>query len=310
MRPKTILVFGRGQLGTFYQNYFAEKKIKVSSPKSDICDQKQVNHAIQELKPDLVINVAAKTNIDWCELNQLETFSINTLGADNIAKSCQEQGIYLVHLSSGCVQESKSAHEIHTEEDQVHPLCFYSWTKVWAEELLLDRMKFYGLKTLILRPRQLLSSIVSPRNAITKMLTYTKFIDTANSCTIVEDLMEITHQLIKKDATGVINVVNSGVITPFQIAQMIKEIIKPDMRVTKISKEELNQMTLAKRIDCVLSTQKLSSLGLHLAEITPRLRQILTIFKENLKKEEAKSALKKTAMETETKLRLKKKILI
>lgn len=304
MQPRSILIFGHGQLGAFYRDYFSARGVTVVAPDVDIRDAAGVRMMVHNAKPDVVINVAAKTNIDWCEQNKLMAFDINTLGAANIGAACAEQGVYLVHLSSGCVQESKTRDEVWCEEDPVAPLCFYSWTKVWAENLLNDLARRHGLKALILRPRQLLSAMVSPRNAVTKLLTYRTFIDTANSCTIVEDLMRVTEALIAQDATGTYNVVNPGIITPYEIALLLREVIKPDMVIEKISKDVLNAMTLAKRVDCVLSGEKLAGLGIMLKDIHERLREILYQFKERLQTDEGRAALARTSEETSRKLSL------
>ena len=306
MEPKRILIFGRGQLGTFYREHCEAQGLAVSAPSGDIRDESFVSEAIRSFGPDLVINAAAKTNIDWCEQNRAETFAINVLGADAIAKACVEAGKYLLHISSGCVQESLSADQVRSEDDPPHPLCYYSWTKVWAENLLTERAARGGLKTLILRPRQLLSAMVSPRNALVKMLTYTKFIDTANSCTVVEDLMEATDALVRKEAVGVYNVVNPGVTSPYRIAEALKAGIRPEMSFTRISKEELNAMTLAKRIDAVLSTAKLEKEGIRLRPIEERLLDIIGLLKKNLADASSAEALKKTEEETKAKLALVK----
>ncbi len=304
MTPSKVLIFGRGQLGTFYREFFAAKGCVVESPTGDIRDESFVSGAVSSAQPDLIVNAAAKTNIDWCEMNKNEAFQINVLGADVIAKVAEERGVYLLHVSSGCVQESKTADVIHTEEDPPHPLCYYSWTKVWAENLLGERMLRGNLKTLMLRPRQLLSGMVSPRNALVKMLTYSKFIDTPNSCTIVEDLMDVTWTLLSKDATGLYNVANPGVTTPYRIAELLKAHLKPEMQFSKISKEELNRMTLAQRVDCVLSIAKLEREGVTMRPIEDRLIDILGALKHNLESVDADAALRKTEEETREKLAL------
>ncbi|MEK7644184.1 MAG: sugar nucleotide-binding protein, partial [Patescibacteria group bacterium] len=250
MHPKKILITGNGQLGTYYREYFQKKGIEVlnTDSKTDVRDEKSVRAIVELFSPDLVIHTAAKTNIDWCEQNKTECFEINTLGADIVGKICQEKSIYLVHLSSGCVLESQSAEDAQTEAVVPSPLCFYSWTKVWAEEMLMHRSRRSNLKVLVLRPRQLLSAKVDPRNALTKMLTYNKFVDTPNSCTVVEDLLEVTNEMVEKNLVGVYNVCNPGVTTPWEIATFLKEIVKPEMEFVKISKQELNEMTLAERV--------------------------------------------------------------
>ena len=291
-------------MGTFYKDFYGSKGAVTSSPVGDIRDDGFVASAVRSVSPDLIINCAAKTNIDWCEMNKTDAFEVNTLGADVVAKVAEENGVYLLHISSGCVQESLTEEEVRSETDPPHPLCYYSWTKVWAENLLNERALRGSLKTLILRPRQLLSSMVSPRNALVKMLTYNKFIDTPNSCTIVEDLMEVTAKLLEKDAVGTFNVVNPGVTTPLRIAVLLKDHIKPGMEFTHISKEELNKMTLARRIDAVLSTEKLEKEGIKLEPIEKRLVEILKTLKTNLESGDAESALKRTEEETKAKLSL------
>lgn len=310
-----ILIFGKGQLGEEYREYFSAKpEYTVSVAEgADIRDLNSVRQAILSAAPDIIINTAAKTNIDWCEVNRLETLSVNALGADHIGQACQERGIYLVHISSGCIQESKTENEIHGEDDVPNPLCFYSWAKVMADNLLMDRARMRGigfnvgrpLKVLILRPRQLLSAKLSPRNALAKMLTYSKFVDTPNSCTVVPDLIRVTGELIKKGATGIYNVVNPGVTSPYKIAIMLKEAIKPEMSPQMISKDELNKMTLAKRIDSVLCTKKLEAEGIRLPHIDARLREIIGDLKKNLATTEGRAVLVTIEEETKNKLALK-----
>ncbi len=296
------LILGQGQLGHYYKDYFQSKSHEVVMPDLDIRNKKQVTELVQTHKPNVVINVAAMTDIDWCEKNQLQCFDVNTLGADVVAQVCQEQCVRLLHMSSGCVQESKTAEDIWSEEDPVSPLCFYAWTKVWAENLIMNRVQRHGLRAVILRPRQLLSAMVSPRNAITKMLTYKKFVDTPNSCTIVEDLMWVTQELLERGVVGVFNVVNPGVTSPYKIAQMLKQIVKPEMDFVKISKDELNSMTFAKRIDAVLSCGKLNSLGIELQPIDERLGEILGDFKKNLESGGFDGAMEQTEKDTREKL--------
>jgi dTDP-4-dehydrorhamnose reductase len=304
MTPRSILIFGKGQLSGWYQSHFAAKGATVTVADADVRDGDAVRDAIASVKPDLAVNVAGKTNIDWCEQHREETFAVNVLGADNVARACQESDTALVHVSSGCVQESVSADHMHDEESTPNPVCFYAWTKVWGDNLVMDRVTRHGLKGLVLRPRQLLSAQLSPRNAIVKMLTYSKFIDTPNSCTVIEDMMDATSQLLEKDATGIVNLVNPGVTSPYRIALLLKERVKPEMTVTAITKEELNRMTFAKRIDAVLKTDRLASFGVTLRPIEDRLPEICDALAESLRAANADEVMAKTEKETEQKLAL------
>ncbi len=95
-------------------------------------------------------------------------------------------------------------------------------------------------------------------------------------------------------------------MTPYRLALLLKELVKPDLQVTKISKDELNAMTLAKRIDSVLDCSKLAAEGIVLKDAETRLRELLPIFKKNLS--HAQEVLKATQEETEKKLSLAKSV--
>lgn len=300
-----ILILGRGQLAHAYLEHFAgsDSWRAVMAERVDIRDVSLLSSLILKESPDVVINTAAKTNLDWCEQNKLECFDTNTLGADTVGRVCHNLNVRLVHISTGCIHESLTENDTHSEMDPPTPTSFYSWSKYWADEMLLLREK-RGLKLLILRPRQPISAKVSSRNALVKMLTYTKFIDTPNSMTVIEDFVDVTEQLLDRGTTGLFNVANPGIMTPYRLALRLKEKVKPDMNPVKITKDELNAMTYAARIDSVLDCSKLAKEGIVLKDISARLDELLKTFAANLAV--SGEILARTQQETAAKLALKK----
>lgn len=278
-----ILVLGKGQFAEWYSQVLPTKGHAVTIADTvDIRKLADIQNAIAEHKPEVIINTAAKTNLDWCEQNRLECFDTNVLGADTVGQAAQEAGLYLVHISTGCIQASKTPAEAHKEDDPPTPTSFYSWSKYWADQMLLNRMNQHGLRLLILRPRQPVSGKASNRNTLVKMLTFNKFIDTPNSITIIEDFIDVTEKLISQGTTGLYNVANGGVTSPYKIAQLLKEYINPELQINLIEKAELNKMTLAERIDSVLDCSKLASVGITLKTAEERLREILPQLKLDL----------------------------
>lgn len=293
-----FLIFGRGQIGTMYKEYFEEKGYEVNLVSADITKPEEIFKEIEDYTPDVVINCAGKTNLEWVGENRLEAVNVNVLGADNIAKVCEDKEIYFIHLSSGCIFESSSPEDAKTEESIPSPAAFYSWTKVWGENLIMARKK---LKYLILRPRQPVSSEVSPKNMLIKMLTFSKFVGEKggwNSGTILEDMMWITEELINKDTTGIIHVANDGWTTPYKIALLLKKHINPNMKFEEIPHSELDKMTPNKRVATVLDISKLKSLGIQPKNYEERLEEIIIKLKEGLKGREAQEILAKTQATT------------
>jgi dTDP-4-dehydrorhamnose reductase len=286
VKNKKILIFGRGQIGQMYHAYFSQRDYNSYLSTADITKTKQLAASVRRSKPDIVINAAAKTSLEWVEKNKLKAFDVNVLGADSIAKICDEHKLFFLHLSSGCIFESKSAKDVKKEVDTPNPAAFYSWTKVWAENLITSRK---NLKYLILRPRQPVSSEVSEKNMLIKMLTFSKFVGEDggwNSGTVLEDLMWITEKLLKKNARGIYHVANGGYTTPYKIAILLKKYVNPDMKFDKISHKELDSIMPVKRVATVLDISKLKSIGIRPDNYEKRLESIVKILARNIRKKE------------------------
>lgn len=295
-----FFIIGRGQLGSALAKFLQDRGHEIFQPELDARDADALKFEVSKSVADIVVNTAAKTNIDWCEENKLEAFNVNTLGAINSADAAKGANAFFVQISSGCVQESEDGEHPISEDDPPNPACFYSWAKVFADEMLLLRLYKREQELLILRPRQLLSAIPHPRNILAKFLTYNKFIDTDNSYTIIEDLLPVIEGMAEKRLTGLYNAVNDGYLSPYKVALILKQNTKPDMEFEKISREEFDKMVRNKRVDCVLKTDKLRAAGFGLPKIKVRLPGIAQKLKENLKG--ASDIMRKTQEETKSKI--------
>jgi dTDP-4-dehydrorhamnose reductase len=298
-----ILIFGNGQLGNFYNRHFTklnvDNKIAIGV---DITQPEQIISIVTDYQPTVIINTAAKTNLEWDNANKLETFNVNVLGANNIAEVCDQKGIYYIHFSSGCIMASIDENDAKNEDSVPCPISYYSWTKVWAENLIGFK-KSSNFKYLILRPRQPVSAEINYKNMLLKLLTFTKFIDTPNSGTVIEDLMDWTSVVIDKRITGVLNVANKGWTTPYNIGLLLKKHVLPDLSVNKIEKSELNRLTPEKRVDTVLDISKLENIVGPVKNYETRLEEIIIDLANNFKsgdKQTIKEQLEKTVESSKT----------
>jgi len=301
-----VLIFGNGQIGNFYFDYFknnTEHAALITS--TDVTDLNTVSEIIEKENPTVVINTAAKTNLEWIKDHKVETFNINVLGAENVAKICSDKNIYYIYLSSGCIFESRDENDIKTEESTPSPQAFYSWTKVWAEQIIPWQKK-EDFNYIILRPRQPISSKISDKNMLIKLLTFTRFVDTPNTGTVIEDLMGWTEKLMEKRVKGVIHVANERWSTPYKIALLLKKYVLPELEVNTMTKEELDAITPVKRVDTILDVSKLKSIigEENVKDYEKRLEDVVKTLADNFKKED-KDFIKKVMEKTfeHTKLR-------
>ena len=86
----------------------------------NIQDKVQVKNLVNYIKPNLIINLAAITNVDFCETNCNLATEVNTNGVKNIYDSF---GGKIIHLSTDYVFDGRDGP--YSEKDQVNPISIY-----------------------------------------------------------------------------------------------------------------------------------------------------------------------------------------
>lgn len=99
----------------------------------DITDEKQVAEKLAELKPTLILNAAAYTDVDCAEKNQDLANAVNGYGVGYLAKAAKELGAILVHYSTDYVFDGQSESG-YKEDDLPNPLGVYGASKLLGEE--------------------------------------------------------------------------------------------------------------------------------------------------------------------------------
>ena len=97
----------------------------------DILDRKNLQEVIHLCSPDILINLAALTDVDLCEKNQFLAHEINTKGVNNI---CDVFNGKIIQISTDYVFNGEKGP--YSEDDQVEPLSVYGATKLEAEKKL------------------------------------------------------------------------------------------------------------------------------------------------------------------------------
>jgi len=254
MKIKKIIL-GKGKVSSVITD---KESVVLDKKQCNILNINDLNNVINKYKPEIIINCAAKTNLEYCQENKIDCFESNTRGVLNLIEICSLKKIKLVHISSGCLFDGNEF--IANEKTHVSPKVWYTWTKAWADQIIEN----YGYENyLILRPRQLISCKPHPTNMLTKFSKMKKIpaIKEPNSITCLEDFKEIINHLIKIDAVGIYNCANEGVVTPYDIAIGVKEKINPSLVVVKETYENLLKQLPNRRVNTILSITKLKNSG-------------------------------------------------
>lgn len=108
----------------------------------NITDLDQVVSLFKEVKPYAVINCAAHTNVDACEVQQDAAYRINALGPRNLSIAATQVGAKMVHISTDYVFRGDGTVP-YTEFDAPAPKAMYGKTKLAGEEFVKQFAKDY-----------------------------------------------------------------------------------------------------------------------------------------------------------------------
>jgi len=248
-----------------------------------IDDKAAVLKAIDEHKPDAVVNAAGKKgkpNVDWCETHQAETFRSNTIGAIVLAEACQERGVYFLHLGTGCVFYGASPDPRGwTEEDFANPVAVYSRSK-YAADLALTAYP----NVAIARFRMPIDDRPNPSGLIDKLSTYKQVIDVANSATVVSDLVDTCYKIIQKRGTGIFHVVNPGIMRHRDLLALYREYVDPNHVTEWIREEDLVAKGLATKMrsNNIMQSERLKALGIEMRPMDVALRDTMMRYAQNV----------------------------
>ena len=94
---------GRSEIGPIPEKLLNATVIPVDLPELDIANYKMVDDFIRRQRPDVIINCAAYTNVDGCEVNHDAAYKANAIGPRNLAQAATKTGARLVHVSTDYV---------------------------------------------------------------------------------------------------------------------------------------------------------------------------------------------------------------
>jgi len=225
-------------------------------------------------KIDIVINSAAyigKPNVEVCEYNKELTILGNIVWPNTITTWCKMNNIPLGHISSGCIYSGcKSDGESFTEEDVpnltfIQNNCsFYGGTKALSEKIVKEWENSY-----IWRIRLPFDECDNNRNYLTKLINYDKLLIAENSLSNRKELVTACIKTFtKKVPFGIYNVVNDGYITTEKVVEKIKNTIKKDKIFNLITEKEFyNTISSLPRSNCIISNNKLKSVGINMMDV-------------------------------------------
>ena len=187
----------------------------------DLADPDATRRAVREAKPQIVLNAAAYTGVDKAESDCALAMQVNGIAPGLLGEEAKRLGALLVHYSTDYVFNGEKRLP-YTEGDPPDPLSHYGRTKLEGERTILVS----GCRHLILRT----SWVYGPRASNFYQLIARKAA-AGEPMRMVEDqtsvptssnfVAEYTVALLRKGASGLLNLVPSGQATRYTFARKV-----------------------------------------------------------------------------------------
>lgn len=234
---------------------------------------------LNNINPDVIVNLAALTNVDYCERNPNESYLINVKIVENIVSWINQQQckVHLIHISSDQVYDGDGLHS----EDKPSLTNYYAFSK-YAGELAaatnyttILRTNFFGKSKTKLR----VSFTDWLYNALINKEEIQVFDDVYFSPLSMVSLSNMIKLVISKEIVGVYNVGSRQGLSKADFAFAFAEALdlnSNNMTRTKI--DDINFLKTYRPKDMRLNVDKFEHA---LAVVLPTLQQeILKISKE------------------------------
>lgn len=138
---KIIVTGCGGQLGRAVNKELKDRTdiefVNTDVAELDITNIDRVMELVREVKPYAIINCAAHTGVEACEVEWDDAYRINAIGPRNLSIAATETGARMIHVSTDYVFDGK-ADKPYIEFDKPNPQGAYGITKLAGENMVKD----------------------------------------------------------------------------------------------------------------------------------------------------------------------------
>lgn len=216
---------------------------RVSAVQLDPTDRQAVKRAILDDIPAVIINTAAKTNVDRCETDRSTCWSVNVDLVEHLARMCRVVDAHLVHLSTDYVFDGTKGP--YSELDAPQPISYYGKSKLAAENAALGA----GIQATVVRTNVLYGPsqehpdfVAWILESIDARVPVKVVTDQYSNPTYVDDLAEAILRLVRRRRTGIYHVAGADYLSRYEFALKIADVFKvPTTSLEPVLTDDLAQ---------------------------------------------------------------------
>ncbi len=229
--PKVLVTGAGGQVGLALAEKMPHATF-LTRQELDVTDRSAVLEGLAGA--DVIVHLAALTDVDRCEAEPSESYRVNRDGTRNVADAAAGNGSALIFLSTDYVFDGTGRDE-YLETDPTSPLNHYGHSKLEAEGFVAELARGLTIRTswVFGRGRNFVAKM---RDLLSEEREVSVVDDQTGRPTYAADLATALRHLVENPATGIINVTGSGPAVSWAgFAETIASAINSPGRVRRVS---------------------------------------------------------------------------
>ncbi len=202
----------------------------------DISDRANVEDVLRLTKPDVIINTAAMTQVDDCEMQREACWKANVESVENLVRCCQALHIHLVHVSTDFIFDGSEGPLDETATPA--PVNYYGESKLAAEKIIQQSSISWAILRTVLvfgitQDMSRSNIVLWVKNSLEQNKTIQVVNDQWRTPTLAEDLAMGCYLAARKRATGIFNISGKDFLSPYDIAVRAAQFFKLDQSLIK-----------------------------------------------------------------------------
>jgi len=210
----------------------------------DLTKRKALEFQVRFYNPWVIINAAAYTDVDGCEINKDQAWAVNVGGVKNLVRVCREHEIKLVHFSSDYIFDGENGP--YSEDDLPKPVNSYGETKLESEKVIQESgIDFIIVRTNVLYgfgkkvKKNFLLWLLQKLSAGEKTKIVT---DQFNNPTLADNLSACTLEMVERNLSGIFHIGGAEYLSRYDFAFKVVEVFGfKEAEIAPIKTESLKQ---------------------------------------------------------------------
>lgn len=182
----------------------------------DVTNDDALRSAIATTRPDVIVNLAAYTQVDRAESDQAVCFAVNAQATETLSLASHDVGAHLITISTDYVFDGTKGSG-YVEEDVANPLNVYGASKRAGELLCVHDDTIVRASWVMGVRAQNVLHVIADRAMRSETVRFVN--DQVGTVTLASDLARALVTLVRERPGGSWHVANAGTTSWFEVAQ-------------------------------------------------------------------------------------------